>query len=386
MNNTKTTYFVYLAVFLSEFSFFFSLPLLGKSPALSASSVAACLAGAIILESILMLVTTGYLERISRRKLIFVSLALRSIAFLVILISLSLHSWILFFLLISVSKSISKPFLREILAGNLSGESLKKAMNTFSLFQNSAVFVAPSLAAIALSYGFINHVIFVVILSGLAMAIVALTINYASPSIKKSGSPFVSLGYIFRGEMSGAVRRILLASFFCFLIMGIFITSTTLLGKIKPELRSYSGMFFSVVGATICLWQGGAARLNFTKDKWTSYLIITCGVIASLYLTGSLYIAVVALIAYSIYESVIIPEIYVVASGIHSPIPSGVLFSYIVVMSNSGSAFGSWITGLAISFCNDYVPILIFVTVFFSSVFSFILLKSTYRKEVQCQS
>ncbi|MDC9580526.1 MFS transporter [Xenorhabdus sp. PR6a] len=188
MNNIKTTYFVYVAVFLSEFSFFFSLPLLGKSPDLSASSVAACLAGAIILESILMLVTTGYLERISRRKLIFSSLALRSIAFLAILLSLSLYSWILFFVLISVSKSISKPFLREILAGNLSGESLKKAMNTFSLFQNSAVFVAPSLAAIALNYDLINHVILMVIISGIAMALMALTINYTSSSNKKSGS------------------------------------------------------------------------------------------------------------------------------------------------------------------------------------------------------
>lgn len=334
-----------------------------------------------------MLVTTGYLERFTRRKLIFASLALRSIAFLAILISLSLYSWVLFFLLISVSKSISKPFLREILAGSLSGESLKKAMHIFSLFQNSAVFVAPSLAAIALSYGLINHMIIVVILSGLAMAIVALTINDASPSHKKSGSgsPFVSLGYIFRGEMAGSVQRILLSSFFCFLIMGIFITSTTLLGKIKPELSNYSGLFFSVVGATICLWQGGAAKLYFIKDKWTSPLIVTSGAIASLYLTGSLYIAVGALIAYSIYESVIIPEIYVVASGIHSPIPSGVLFSYIVVMSNTGSAFGSWITGLAITYINEYVPTLIFITVFFSSIVSFFLLKSTYRKEVQCQ-
>lgn len=335
-----------------------------------------------------MLISTGYLERLSRRTLIFTSLALRSVAFLAILFSLSLYSWLMFFLLISVSKSISKPFLREILAGNLSGESLKKAMNTYSLFQNSAVFIAPSLAAIALTYGFINHMILLVIISGIVMATMAFTINYATPSNKKSGfgSPFVSLSYILRGDMAGAVQRILLASFFCFLIMGIFITSTTLLGKINPELRNYSGLFFSVVGATICLWQGGATKLSFIRDKWTSHLIVASGVISSLYLTGSLYIAVAALIAYSIYESVIIPEIYVVASGIHSAIPSGVLFSYIVVMSNIGSAFGSWITGLAITYFNDYVPMLIFIAVFLSSIFSFILLKTTHHKEVQCQS
>lgn len=220
------------------------------------------------------------------------------------------------------------------------------------------------------------------------MAIMALTINYATPSNKKSGSgsPFVSLGYVFSGGMARAVQRILMASFFCFLIMGVFITSTTLLGKINPEFSNYSGLFFSVVGATICLWQGGATKLSFIRDKWASHLIVAGGVIASLYLTGSLYIAIAALIAYSIYESVIIPEIYVVATGIHSAIPSGVLFSYIVVMSNIGSAFGSWITGLAITYLNDYVPMLIFIAVFLSSIFSFILLKITHHKDVQCQS
>ncbi|MCM7319040.1 hypothetical protein M8Q11_16860 [Enterobacter bugandensis] len=260
-------------------------------------------------------------------------------------------------------------------------------MNTYSLFQNSAVFVAPLLATIALTCGLIKNMILLIIISNLVMTTVALTINYVTPANKKSGSgsPFVSLGYIFRGHMAGAVQRILLASFFCFLIMGVFITSTTLLGKINPELRNYSGLFFSVVGATICLWQGGAFKLSFIRDKWASHLIVTGGVIASLYLTGSLYIAIAALIAYSIYESAIIPEIYVVASGIHSAMPSGVLFSYIVVMSNIGSAFGSWITGLAITYFNDYVPMLIFIAVFFSSIFSFILLKTSHHKEVQCQ-
>ncbi|MCS1352611.1 MFS transporter [Mechercharimyces sp. CAU 1602] len=385
MSSYKTTYFIYLAVFLAEFSFFFSLPLLGMSPDISAASVGTCLAGAIILESLLMFTTTGYLEYFSRRKLIFVSFLLRSLAFLSIYMSLSLLSWLMFFLLISVSKSISKPFLREILAESLSGTHLKKAMNTFSLSQNIAVFIAPSLAALALKYNFMNEVILLVILSSSAMAIAALTINHTLSRNKSNptfASPLVGLLYAFRGNMAKEVQSILLASFFCFLIMGIFITSTTLLGKISPELEGYSGFFFSIVGVTICLWQGVVAKLKTFNERWISRFIVICGAFSSIYLLGSVYIAVIALVAYSIYESVIIPEIYVKASGINSEIPSGVLFSYIVILSNAGSAFGSWITGVAIENIPEHVPSFIFIAVFSAAIASFIFLKRVITKEV----
>jgi len=388
MNRNKTTYFVYLTVFLAEFSFFFCLPLLGISPELSAANVAACLAGAVMLESLFMLLCTGYLERFSRKKLIFISLLLRSFAFLSIYVSLSLPSWLLFFLLISVSKSISKPFLREILAESLSGSQLKKAMNTYSLFQNSAVFVAPSLAALAIKIDFIDEVLLLVIVSGCFMTLAAYSINYSHPDNCKpsSASPLSSLGYAFRGTMAKDVRRILLTSFFCYLIMGVFITSTTLIGKINPELREYSGLFFSIVGITICLWQGIFVKLKPFSAKWISRIIFTGGALSSAYLLGSVYLAIIALIAYSIYESVIIPEIYYKASNIHSQIPSGVLFSYIIVMSNAGSAFGSWITGYAITNIEEYIPLFVFTTVLSSAMISFICLKTSNTKEVQCQS
>lgn len=304
MNTNKTTYFIYLAVFLAEFSFFFSLPLPGRAPDISASNAAACLAGSVMLESIFMLTTTGYLERFSRRKLIFVSQLLRSGAFLAIYVSLSLPSWLLFFFLISVSRSISKPFLREVLAESLSGSHLKKAMNTFSLWQNSAVFVAPTLASAALRYDFIGAVLLLLIVSGGILALAALSINYTYPANCKSssGSPLASMCHAFRGIMAREIQRILLSSFFCYLIMGVFITATTLLGKINPEMREYSGLFFSVVGITICLWQGIVAKLTPCSDKCSSHIILVAGALSSAYLPGSVYIAIIALIAYSIYE------------------------------------------------------------------------------------
>ncbi|ECG1392286.1 TPA_asm: MFS transporter [Salmonella enterica subsp. houtenae serovar 45:g,z51:-] len=387
MYSNKTTYFIFLTVFLAEFSFFFALPLMGKTPGLSASSVAACLAGAVILESLLMLTSTGYLERFSRRTLICTSLLLRSGAFMTIFLSLSLPAWLIFFFLIAVSKSISKPFLREVLAENLSGNQLKKALYTFSLCQNSAVFVAPLLAVAAMKFSFIETVLLALIISGVVMAVTAMQLIYSFPSSKPSTSPVLAgMRSAFQGVVdSKGIQRILLSSFFCFLIMGIFITSTALLDKINPGIGTYSGLFFSVVGITICLWQGVVTKLTALSDRYSSQLILIGGVLSSSYLLGSVYLAITALIAYSVYESVIIPELYFKATHVPSTIPGSVLFSYILIASNAGEAFGSWLTGLAITHMAEHVPIFILITVLCSAIISFLCLKTADRKEVACQ-
>lgn len=387
MHANKTKYFIFLTVFLAEFSFFFALPLLGSTPGISASSMSTCLAGAVILESLLMLTTTGYLERFSRRKLICASLLLRSAAFMTIFLELSLPAWLLFFFFIAVSKSISKPFLREVLAETLSGPYLKKALYTFSLCQNSAVFVAPMLAVAAMKFSFIETVLLTLIFLGGVMAVAALPLIYIFPSTKAlTGSPLAGMRAAFQGVMSNTcIQRILLSSFFCFLIMGVFITATMLLDKIIPDMGMYSGLFFSVVGVTICLWQGIVVKLTSLSDRYSSQLIMIGGALSSTYLLGSVYVAVAALIAYSIYESVIIPELYFKASYIPSDIPASVLFSYILIMSNAGEAFGSWLIGFAITHMADHVPLFIFITVLSSAFISFSCLKTAGRKEVPCQ-
>lgn len=388
MHTNKTTLFIFSVVFLAEFSFFFALPLLGNSPELRADDVAACLAGAVVLESLLMLTSTRYIERFSRRTLIFISLLLRSAAFVTVYLTLSLSGWLIFFLLVAVSKSISKPFLREVLAETLDGLQLKKALNTFSLCQNSAVFVAPMVAVAAMKFALIDTMLLVLICSGVVMALMSLRLIYCLPAnfTPSTGSPLIGIRMGFQDVMSSTdIQRILLSSFFCFLIMGVFITATTLLDKINPDLGEYSGTFFSIVGVTICLWQGGVAKLTSFGDRYSSKIILVGGVLSSSYLLGSVYIAIAALIAYSIYESVIIPELYFKATHIPSSISASVLFSYILIVSNAGEAFGSWFTGFAITHLPDYVPLFIFITVLSAALISFICLKTVSSKEAPCQ-
>lgn len=387
MTVNKIKSFIYLSVFITEFSFFFALPLLGNSLGVSANDVAACLAGSVMIENVLMITATGFLERYSRRSLISVSLLLRCLAFLTVIISTSLYYWLFFFFLISVSKSISKPFLREMLSDSVDTHLLKKALYTYSFCQNSAVFIAPTLAMLALKYNFTITVLLSLFFLGACLIFIAWKVIYNYPSCRKDDTRLPLITTSFRTVInSRSITRLLISSFFCFTIMGVFITATTLLGKINVDMGKYSGIFFSVVGISICIWQVVIARnINFS-GKISLYLILLSGITSSLYLISTVYIAVIALIFYSIYESAIIPEIFYKAGKINTTVSTGVIFSYILVTSNLGEAFGSWLTGLAISHVNDHVPIFIFFLVFFSTLLSFsCLIKVNNKEDIQCQ-
>lgn len=381
----KTENFVYLATFLAELSFFFILPLLGKSPQLSVSNVAACLSGSVILESILLLTTTAWLERFSRRRIITISFLLRSLAFLAIYLSFSLYAWLLFFFLNTISKSISKVFLREILAEKLSGAAFKKSLYIFSLCQNCAVFVAPILAVLALKYDYINLVLILLIIVSICMALKAPSVIYTYPTKKNSSMRFSknNLRHIFYDIWTNAdVRHILLSAFCCFLIMGLFITATTLLDKINPALSGYSGLFFSVVGISICVWQGAVIKLTSFINKYGLQLILLCGLLSATYLIGSIYVAIIALIAYSIYESLLIPELYFKTNHIESNISTTMLFSYLLITANLGQAFGSWLTGLIINHFITQAHLLLFIIIFCATFISFICLKATNHEKI----
>ncbi|WP_375639770.1 MFS transporter [Bartonella sp. MM55XZML] len=152
MGKNKITFFIYSTVFLSEFSFFFVLHLLGNSSLITAANVAFYLAGSVILESILMVTITGLLERFSRKLLMATAFILRSSAFVCIILSLTPSAWLIFFTLMAFSKAISKPFLREILSEHLNKNALKRALTLYSFFQNAAVVIAPLVATSAIKY------------------------------------------------------------------------------------------------------------------------------------------------------------------------------------------------------------------------------------------
>lgn len=364
--------FIYLMVFLSEFSSFFSLPLLGASSTISASNAALCMAGAVVLENILMFTITGCLEAFSRNKIIFVSLLLRGMAYLSIYISLALSSWLFFYFLISISKSISKPFLRDILVEGVSNTHLKRTMNTFSFCQNFAVFIGPTIATAALKYNFTGEVLIFLIILNLIFAFHVLFISHIPGKDKILSSKrawFFITPFL---KVSDNIKYVLLASFLSNLMMGVFITATTLVSKIKPEFTEYSGVFFSIVGATICLWQGIIATLIRATPQTLRLIMFVSGILSSVYLHGSLYITFIALIAYSIYESIIIPMIYYEIKQVNTDVSSAVLFGYITVLSNAGGAFGMWITGFVITHAVKYVTCFIFITILCSATLSYI--------------
>ncbi|WP_406604119.1 MFS transporter [Bartonella gliris] len=360
MSKNKIPFFIYSAVFLSEFSFFFVLPLLGNSSLITAANIAFYLAGSVILESILMITATGLLERFSRKLLMATAFILRSTAFLCIILSLMPSAWLIFFTLMAFSKAISKPFLREILSEHLNGSALKRALTLYSFFQNAAVVIAPLVATSAIKYNASAFLMAFFALIGLYFCFLSLKIVYHYPHKKsllekgkKIKKPFFSsLKTIIHNR---SLAYLLVTAFLCAFLMGIFITTTTLLSKFDSTLAPYSGIFFSIVGISICIWQGVINKHLTLSDKATVCLLCFMGSFSSLFLIDGVFIAVSALIAYSVYESVMVPEIYYQAGKTTTSLSSSVLFSYILVISNIGQAAGSWTSGWIISHFNNHI-------------------------------
>ncbi|WP_139413599.1 MFS transporter [Bartonella mastomydis] len=384
MGKNKITFFIYSAVFLSEFSYFFVLPLLGNSSLITAANVAFYLAGSVILESILMVTTTGLLERFSRKLLMATTFILRSSAFLCVILSTTASAWLVFFTLTAFSKAISKPFLREILSEHLNGSALKRALTLYSFFQNAAVVIAPLVAMIAIKYNASVFFMACFAIIGLYLCVLSIQIVYHYPhkkaSVEKNKKTNASLlSSLKKITHNHAIVYLLVTAFLCTFIMGIFITTTTLLSKFDSNLAPYSGIFFSIVGISICIWQGIINKHLSLSDKSTFYLLWLMGSFASFFLMGGIFTAVTALIAYSIYESIMIPEIYYQANKTTASLSASVLFSYILVVSNIGQATGSWASGWIISYCNNYIDFIFCMIIVASSFFSCLCLMQTKK-------
>ncbi|WP_246054765.1 MFS transporter [Bartonella massiliensis] len=186
MSKNKITFFIYSTVFLSEFSYFFVLPILGNSSFLTAANVAFYLARSVILESILMVTTTGFLERFSRKLFMAIAFILRSSAFLCVILSTTPSAWLAFFTLTAFSKAISKPFLREILSEHLDGSTLKRALTLYSFFQNAVVVIAPLVATIAIKCNASAFLMAFFAIIGLYLYFVSIKIVYNYPHKKFS--------------------------------------------------------------------------------------------------------------------------------------------------------------------------------------------------------
>ncbi|WP_208442310.1 MFS transporter [Bartonella raoultii] len=384
MGKNKIIFFIYSAVFLSEFSFFFVLPILGSSSLITAANVAFYLAGSVILESILMVTTTGLLERFSRKLLMATAFILRSTAFLCIILSTTPSAWLIFFTLMAFSKAISKPFLREILSKHLNGNALKRALTLYSFFQNAAVVIAPLVATIAIKYNASAFLMAFFAIISLYLCVLSIQIVYHYPhkksSVEKNKKTNTSLLSSLKTiRYNHSIIYLLVTAFLCAFLMGIFITTTTLLNKFDSNLAPYSGIFFSIVGISICIWQGIINKHLSLSDKTTFYLLWLMGSFASFFLMGGVLTAVTALIAYSIYESVMIPEIYYQAGKTTASLSASILFSYILVISNIGQATGSWTSGWIISYCNNHIAFIFCMIVGVSAFTSCLCLMQTKK-------
>ncbi|MBS9443186.1 MFS transporter [Photorhabdus heterorhabditis] len=77
-------------------------------------------------------------------------------------------------------------------------------------------------------------------------------------------------------------------------------------------------------------------------------MLLLLSLVSATYFSGGIAIAIIALVAYSIFEAIIIPEIYSTSSNIVNKEKSSIAFSLLLVMANLGEAVGSTSIGFLV--------------------------------------
>lgn len=342
---------------------------------MSAGEVSLCLALSVIFESTLLIFFTGYINRYSRKIILSISFLLRALSFVIILNNPSPPSWYIFFFLSAIARSISKPFTREVISETLKGEELKKSLTFYSFFQNASIVLAPIIASFSIKINSQKSVFIFLVITEVLMSILSLKIMYSFPKNHCNDDNSKSLITTLKSGLIGLgknkdMRKILYSSFFCFAIMGAFITSTTLLSRISSDFSDLTGPFFSIVGFTVCIWQGVISRFTSTSELFVKIMTLCFGFFCSIYLMGNIFVAIFALISYSVYESIIVPHIYYKSSSSEITIPKTVFFSFILVCSNFGEACGSWLTGIAIDTSPQNTPVFLLLFILVAVILS----------------
>ncbi|WP_072023225.1 MFS transporter [Photorhabdus australis] len=335
---------LYSLVFFFEFAFFCSLPILSSEKNLSAKAISGMLSFAVILECILMLTITNKLNTLSKGWIFLISCLLRAISFSFLILFSGLYSWLLFFSTLAISKAIAKPFTRDLLSEIIPKRKLKKAFYNYSFSQNAAIVLAPIAGAYFANNNYKNTFFTTIIIISLFFAFICFfTWKKKSKKIKIQNS-------ITRPKNLGSSSFLFLlfSSFFSFSLMGIFITATTLANRINNFFNDYVGLFFTIVGLVVCLWQLIFSKLFDFSESIIKYTLILLSLISATYFSGGVTIAIIALIAYSIFEAIIIPEIYSTSSNIVNKEKSSMAFSLLLVMANIGEAVGSTSIGFIV--------------------------------------
>ena len=372
MYKNKTGLFIYSLVFLSEFSFFFALPILAQQSSFSASQVGFAFSLAIVIESVVMISMAGFLHSKSRSNVLSISLILRSIAYLFLVAIDTIMSWYLFFAILAISKSLSKPILREVLINTVAEKDIKISMNYYSFFQNFAIVIAPIVAVVSIQVSIEKYFFFSISFINFVCVYFSYKLVYSTASknnndVKQYNNPFKYIGLLSKDK---TILLLMVSIFFTVFLMQIFITVTTLLPRTRSDFSEYVSLFFTIVGVTICVWQGIIAKHIKFNDNTMLLLLTILGGILSLLFMGNLFVAILALIAYSIFESILVPHIYYNASIVKAIIPQNVLFSFILVSGNIGGALGAYLTGIIIDFAEWNITLVLTIMIAISVILS----------------
>lgn len=366
--------FIYLYMFFNEFSFFMVLPHLAESSGANAFQIGSLFTYAVILESFFMIVLSGWIKTIKVGKLYFIAPLLFGLSYLLLIELDGIESFFVFFTIMSVAKSLGKPFSRTALS--LVSTNKDRVFINISLVQNLAIVIAPLTGALTL--GSELEIYTFMLASYIVFGVSSLMIFFRKNNIEIKGndaSIFKGYKHIFK---QSTFRCFSLGLFFSYAVMGIFITGIVSSSLYLPDLTPHVGIFFSVVGVTICFWQFYLSKTqlgNFISQS--RFAILTMIVFSALFFVGNFPLAILSIIAYGMFESILIPSFYKGSAGELADKYHNQAFAILLVLANFGEAIGSFFTGVVINEFTSYARVILGCTVVFVGL---VIVHFTYKK------
>nr|WP_157600164.1 hypothetical protein [Saccharospirillum impatiens] len=296
----------------------------------------------------MMLSISTWLRSIRIKTLYLVAPLLMFSSFLLLKHVDSLLGYVLFFSIMSLAKAIGKPFSRTALNLVTPDSKKKRVFINISLAQNSAIVLAPLVGM--LSIGSENLIYNFMGLVYLAFALLSFFVySQIDPLIKGNSESLIKgISSIFKVDKFPSLT---FGIFACYMIMGIFITGIVTSGQFIPAIENHIGILFSLVGVVICIWQFYLSKTRvgeYISNSFSTLLLII--VFSSLFFLGNVYISFLSIMAYGLFESVVIPLFYRRSSDRLSAKYQSQAFSVLLISANVGEAIGAYATGWLIDF------------------------------------
>ncbi|MGI9878404.1 MFS transporter [Vibrio chagasii] len=366
--------FIYLYVFFNEFSFFMVLPHIAISSGANAFQIGSLFTYAVILESFLMIFLSGWIKTIKVGTLYLIAPLLFGLSYFSLIKLDGIEAFYMFFTIMSVAKSLGKPFSRTALS--LVSTNKDRIFINISLVQNLAIVIAP--LAGALTLGSESGIYTFMLASYIIFGVSSLIIFFRKNNVEIKGND----GPIFKGYKNiftqSTFRCFSLGLFFSYVAMGIFITGIVSSSLYLPDLTPHVGLFFSVVGITICFWQFYLSKTQLGSFiSQSKFAILAMIVFSALFFVGKLPLAILSIIAYGMFESVLIPRCYKGSTERLADKYHNQAFAILLVLANFGEATGSFLTGVVINDFTSYARVILGCSVVFMGL---VIVQFTYKR------